>query len=89
MKEFEIFTPQTVKTKTKKEIMYKNATKLYDKLLSIYFNDYNNTTNEENKKRGEKYSPDNLLIEGFNLLIQRKKMTKKVNHSRKKLLPNE
>ena len=47
--------------------MYKNATKLYDKLLSIYFNDYNNTTNEENKKRGEKYSPDNLLIEGFNL----------------------
>ena len=49
LKESKKFTPRTVKTKMKKDIVYKNARKLYSKLLSIYFNDYNNTTNEEKK----------------------------------------
>ena len=42
--------------------MYKNVRELYSKLLSIYYNDYNNITDEENKKMGKKYNPKNLLI---------------------------
>ena len=53
--------------------MYKNITKLYSKLLSIYFNNYNNTTNKEKEKMGEIYSPNNLLIEGFKFIYPKKK----------------
>ena len=41
LNEFKKFTPQTVKTKMKKKIVYNNALNLYNK-LSIYFNDYIN-----------------------------------------------
>ena len=51
--------------KTKKEIVYKNARKLHSKLLSIYSNDYNNTTIEEKEKMGAKFTPNNLVIERF------------------------
>ena len=54
LKEFKKFNLWTVKTKTKKKIVYKNARKLYDKLLSICFNDYNNTANGEKEKMDEK-----------------------------------
>ena len=64
LKEFEKFTPWTVKIKAKKQTVYKNARKLYGKLTNIYYNDSNNTTNEEKENVGEKYSPKNLLIEG-------------------------
>ena len=53
-----------MKIKAKKQTVYKNARKLYGKLTNIYYNDSNNTTNEEKENVGEKYSPKNLLIEG-------------------------
>ena len=73
LKEFKQFTPWTVKTKTKKDIVYKNSRKLYSKLLRIYCNDYNNTTNKGKEKVGEKHSPNNLLIEGFKFIYPKKK----------------
>ena len=45
--------------------MYNKARKLFNILLSIYFNDYNNTINKEKEKMGEKRNPNNLLTEGF------------------------
>ena len=54
-----IYTPQKEVTKYKKKIVYHNAIKLYNTLLSIYFNDYDNITDQEKEKMGEKYS---LLI---------------------------
>ena len=42
--------------------------KLFNILLSIYFNDYNNTTNEEKEKMSKKYNPNNLLIKGFKFI---------------------
>ena len=65
LKEFEKITTWAVKTKTKKEIVYNNATKLFNILLSIYFNAYCNTTNKGKEEIGEKYNPNNLLIECF------------------------
>ena len=53
--------------------MYKNIRKLYSKLLSIYFHNYNNTTNKEKEKMGEIYSPNNLLNEGFKFIYPKKK----------------
>ena len=44
----------------KKRTVYNNAKKLYNKLLTIYY-DYNDITNEEKEKMGEKYNPKNLL----------------------------
>ena len=40
--------------------MYSNARKLYSKLLGIYYNDYNDITDEE--RIIKKYDPKNLLI---------------------------
>ena len=65
LKEFEKITTWAAKTKTKKEIVYNNATKLFNILLSIYFNDCCNTTNKGKEEIGEKYNPNNLLIECF------------------------
>ena len=42
--------------------------KLFNILLSIYFSDYNNTTNEEKEKMSKKYNPNNLLIKGFKFI---------------------
>ena len=44
--------------------MYNKAKKLYNKLLSIYYDDYNDITDDEKEKIGEKYSPKNLLSKG-------------------------
>ena len=49
LKEFENFTPRTVKTKENNKIVYNNARELYSKLLSIYYNDYNDITDDEKK----------------------------------------
>ena len=64
LKEFNKFTPGKSKTKTKKRTVYNNAKKLFNKLLSIYYNDYNVVTDEEKEKMGEKYNPKNLLLKG-------------------------
>ena len=54
LNKFKKFTSQAVKTKTKNNIVYNNALNLYNKLLSIYFNDYNDITNEKRKRDGRK-----------------------------------
>ena len=51
LKEFKKFTPRTVKTKKNMKIMYSIARKLYCK-RSIYYNDYNDITDEEKRKDG-------------------------------------
>ena len=48
--EFEKFIPRTVNTKQKKKTVYNNAKKLYNKLLSIYYDDYDDITDEEKKR---------------------------------------
>ena len=48
----------------KRKIVFSNARKLYDMLLNIYFDDYNNITDEEKEKLGEKCNSINLLIKG-------------------------
>ena len=88
MKEFKKFTPPTVKIKMKRKIVFSNAKKLYDMLLNIYFDDYNNITDEEKEKLGEKCNSNNLFIKGQRC-IGLKKEKKKVNHSQKKLLLKE
>ena len=45
--EFRIIAPRTGETKIKKKIVYKNAVNLYNKLLAIYFKDYNSIADEE------------------------------------------
>ena len=64
LEEFKKFTPQKVKTKAKKKIVYNNTKNLYIIQLSIYYNDYNYITDEEKEKMGEKYNPNDLLIKG-------------------------
>ena len=44
--------------------MYKNARELYSKLISIYYDDYNDITDEEKKRMSKKYDPKNLVIKG-------------------------
>ena len=60
--------PQTVKTKMKKETVYNNAINLYNKLLSIYLNQYNGTKNEIKEDMAKKYDPSNLLIKGYRFI---------------------
>ena len=44
--------------------MNDKAKNLYSILLSIYYNDYNDITDEEKEKVGKRYNPNNLLIKG-------------------------
>ena len=85
LKEFEKFTPRTVKTKRNKKIVYKNARELYSKLISIYYNDYNDIIDEEKKGWVKNIILKIYLLKVKDLL----KMNKKVNHARKKLLLKE
>ena len=52
--------------------MYHNAIKLCNKLLSIYFNGYNNVADKEKGKMGETYNLNNLLIKGFRFIEWKK-----------------
>ena len=54
----------------KKKIVYNNAKKLYSILLSTYYNDYNEITDEETENMGKKYSPNNLFIYNHLLLMK-------------------
>ena len=40
----------------KKGTVYNNAKKLYSKLLSIYYDDYNDVTDEEKEKIDKKFT---------------------------------
>ena len=42
-----------------------NAANLYDTLLTIYFNDYNNIKNKKTEEMDKKYDPSNLFLEGY------------------------
>ena len=72
LNEFRNFAPRTEKTKIKKKIVYNNAVNLYNTLLTIYFNQYNNITDEEKEKIDEKYNPNNLLIKGYRFIESKK-----------------
>ena len=56
--------------KKKKEIVYKNATNLYNKLLVIYFNDY---THIKNEKMDIKYNPRNFFLKVLDIIYWKKK----------------
>ena len=73
LEEFKQFTPEKAEIKDKKKIAYHNAIKLYNTLLSIYFNDYNNISDEKKENMGGKYNPNNLPIKGYRFLESRKK----------------
>ena len=45
-----------------KKIVHKNARELYGKRLNIYYNVYNNISDEERERMDEKYNPKSLLI---------------------------
>ena len=62
LEEFEKFTPRKLKTKAKNRTVYNNVRNIYYKLLSIYYDDYKDNTDEEKEKMGEKYDPKNLLL---------------------------
>ena len=44
--------------------MHHNAIKIYSKLLTIHYHDYNDIKDEEKEKMGEKYNSKNLLLKG-------------------------
>ena len=44
--------------------MHKNDANLYNTLLAIYFNEYNNFTDEWKDKINKKYNPSNLSVKG-------------------------
>ena len=69
--------------------MYHNAIKIYNTLLCLYFDDYDNITEERKEKMGESIILIIYLLKVIDLLNRRKKMQKKVNHSPKKLLLKE
>ena len=50
LNDFRYLAPRTAKTKMKKKIVYKNTTSLYNKLLTIYFNDYKYIINKKKKR---------------------------------------
>ena len=70
----------------KKKSMYNNAINLYNKLLKIYFNDYNNIRNEKKEDMGKKYDPSNLLFLRYKF-IESKKQSE--NKKKTKSLPEE
>ena len=46
--------------------MYKNTANLYNTLLLIYFNDYNNITDKKKRRDGQKkYDPRNLFLKNY------------------------
>ena len=62
-----------MKTKKNEKVVYNNARKLYSKLLSIYYNGYNDITDEGEERMGKKYVPKNLLIKGQRFIEEKNK----------------
>ena len=46
--------------------MYQNDANLCNTLLSIYFNYYDNITDEEKEKMDKKCDPSNLFLKNYN-----------------------
>ena len=61
-----------MKTKAKKRTVYIDGKKLYSKLLSIYYDDYNDIIDEEKEYMGEKYNSKNLLLKGQRFIESKK-----------------
>ena len=69
--------------------MYKNAANLYNTLLVMYFDYYNNITDEEKEDTYKKMILVIYFLKILNMINDTKKIKKKVNHSNKKLLLKE
>ena len=69
LEEFSSFVFQIVKTEMKKEIVYKNAINLYNKLLNIYFNEYNSIKNEIKEDMAKNMTLVIYLLKVIDLLI--------------------
>ena len=80
LNDFKEFTHQAVNTRAKKKIVYNNAKNIFNKLLSICYNDYINITDQEKDKVSEKYDPRNLLIKGYRF-VESKKEDKEISKS--------
>ena len=63
--EFRSIVSQTEQNKKKRNIMHKNATSLYNKMLAISFRGYNSIVDQEKKKWIEIYDPSNLFVKGI------------------------
>ena len=64
--------------------MYKNAANLYNTLLAIDFNDYNNITDVKKEMMDKKYDPSNLFLKGYKY-----DEWNKTNEEKSKLQPEE
>lgn len=80
------FSPRTQKTIIKNKIVYNNAIHLYNALLTIYLNQYNSITNKEKEDIDKNMTLVSYLLQVIDLIYRRKKMNRKVNQSRKKLI---
>ena len=69
---YKICSSRSKKKKEKKKIVHHNAIKLFNKLLSNCFKDYNNNPDDEKEKIGEKYNPNNILTKAY-MFIESKK----------------
>ena len=56
----------------KKELAYKNAMNLYDKLLPICFHECNNIKNETKEDMAKEYDPSDLPIKGYRFIDSKK-----------------
>ena len=65
------------KTNVKKRTVYNNAKTLYSKLLTIYYDDYNDITDEEKEKMGEKHNSKNLHLKGQRYIESKKEKKSK------------
>ena len=62
------------KKKIEKKIVYNNTEKLYNTLLTIYFNQYNNIADKEHMDK--KYDPENLFLQGQRFMESKKENNK-------------
>ena len=46
--------------------VYDTASKLYNDLLEIYFDEYNDLSDVKRKKMDPKYNPANLILDTYN-----------------------
>ena len=71
------FALRTQKTKFKQKIVHNNAINLYNTLLTIYFNQYNNITNKEKEHMDKNMTSEFYLLQVVTLMFGRKSMKKK------------
>ena len=71
----EILFLEQKKTKIKKKSVHNNAEKLYNALLNICFNQYNNIGDKEHMDK--KYDPENLLLQDQKFNVSKKDVKSK------------